>query len=225
LVLGADKGVKISKYGSQEELDRVRTIRLERTSSPTPLQAMRVEKPVQKKPLKPMQFGKELTVTDPFLPTKIQSEARRMSEIYGVVYVFENSVRNIIKIVLEDKYGANWWELQVSTPVQSSVKDKIAKEDIKPWHGRRGQHEIFYTVIGDLTKIINKNWEDFKPILHNLENIRSLIDKIETSRNIIAHNNPLDRHDIDRLRINFKDWMRIITDSKEQIEEIRSTTT
>lgn len=226
LVLAADRNVKISKYASnQEELDRVRVIRNERGSRPLQPPKEKGSKAIKTRPPRQMHFEKVPKVTDPFIPNKIQDEALAMSKIYPLVYIFENSVRNIIVTVLENKYGTNWWELKVTDNVRKNVKKVMNKQEDNPWHGKRGQHEIYYTTIGDLKSIIDNNWKDFKPILRNLEHIKVLIDKIEMSRNVFAHNNPLEKDDIDRLRINFKDWMKLISNAKAKvhIDQIKSS--
>jgi hypothetical protein len=35
----------------------------------------------------------------------------------------------------------------------------------------------------------------------------SIVEKIEASRNVVAHMNPVRKRDIDRIRLNFEDWL------------------
>ena len=156
-------------------------------------------------------IGAEIRIIDPLLPRALVDEAAEMSKIFPVIYLFENSVRNLVKIVLENKYGDGWWDSKVSTKTKDKVDDRLKQEDANRWHGKRGVHKIFYTDIEDLKSIIISNWEDFKAIFRNQAWVQSKIEEIELSRNIIAHNNPLSDRDIKRLRINFEDWIRQIS--------------
>jgi len=144
------------------------------------------------------------------------SEAKEMSKIYPYLYVFENSVRTVIQKVLE-KHGKNWWDTKVIDKIKLMVKGRKNKEEKNPWHGKRGAHQIYYTDINDLKGIIRHNWEDFKKIFPSQSWIDQRIEEIEISRNIVAHNNPLSKDDIDRIKIYFKDWSKQISAKRKEI--------
>ena len=132
-------------------------------------------------------LGKGLKITDPLLPKKLVDEATKMAGVYPVVYVFENSVRNLVSSVMTTKYGEKWWDVKVGAKVKGIVRERIEKEDKNRWHGRRGAHPIFYTDIGDLKSVITGNWPDFQDIFPNQQWVAGKIDEIEMSRNVIAH--------------------------------------
>ena len=152
-------------------------------------------------------LGKGLKITDPLLPKKLIDEAARMAGVYPVVYVFENSVRNLVSSVMATKYSEKWWDVKVGAKVKETVRDRMEKEDKNRWHGKRGVHPIFYTDIGDLKSIITANWPDFQDIFPNQQWVAGKIDEIEMSRNVIAHNNPLEERDVTRLQLNLQDWV------------------
>ena len=211
-LVAADFGIDISKLLSPEELTELRRL---------PTQALQVvTRVVTKKsvaPSKIMQFASGLQVQDPFLSDKIRKEAGEMSGVYPIIYIFENSVRNFISSVLAKRYGAKWWDTQVGPKIQEKVRDRIKKEAANRWHGRRGTAPIFYTDINDLLSIIRDNWPDFVDLFSKQSWIESRINDIEMSRNIIAHNNPLDRHDIRRIEVYFEDWAKLLKAVKDKI--------
>lgn len=205
-LLAAERGIDISKILPEKELAKLRDLGKIRPS------IIREKKAPKKKASKQIiiNIAKEFRVVDPFLPVKLIKQATEMSRVYPIVYLFENSVRNLIQVVLEGKYGPNWWDDKIPRNVKRDVEKRLIKEKENRWHGKRGAHKIFYTNIGDLNSIIATNWSDFKDIFPSQTWIKSRIDEIELSRNIIAHNNPLSDRDIKRLKLYFEDWIKQI---------------
>ena len=213
-LLAAENGVDISEILNDDELLKVREVA--KTAS-TNIPRIKVQRGESKHIL--VELGKEVGVTDPLLPKKIVDDAKKMAEIYPVVYIFENSVRNLISKVLEVS-GVGWWDRKVGGKIKAKVKERMDKEEKNRWHGRRGAHSIFYADIDDLSSIIVANWAEFQDIFPDQQWVTGKIAEIEISRNVIAHNNPLEDHDIDRLKVNFGDWNRQISQwTKKQLEE------
>lgn len=148
----------------------------------------------------------------PNLPANITTDAKNMTEVYYYLYLFENSIRYFIIDTLS-KYGPDWWGKKVSEAVQRNAQRNIDQEEKQKWHGKRGQHPIFYTFISDLSSIISVNWEDFKDKLPSQEWLNQRIKEIELSRNTIAHNNPLKKDDFERVKMYFRDWIKLISSS------------
>jgi len=199
-LLAAEVGIDISKYLSEEELKEIRSL-----TSPKIVKGILAKKETRKI-ASPYIKGK-LPVIDPFLPNNLIRDAQEMAKIYPILYLFENSVRNFIRIILSSKYGQDWWKNKIPNKIKKKVKKRMEAEKKNRWHGRRGAHEIFYTDIDDLFSIISINWEDFKKYLPSLEWIKVRINEIEMSRNIVAHHNPLTINDIRRIKVYFNDWI------------------
>jgi hypothetical protein len=183
-ILAADHyDIDISKHLSDEELDKVREARRitieKRELVPTK------ETPQRKIP----KVRKKLVSTDRYLPMSVKRDAEKMSEVYKILYLFENSVRHVILSVMGLKYGLNWWEIKVSKEIKNKVEKRMAAEKKNRWHSRRGAHRIFYTDIEDLCAIVTTNWQDFENMFPDLTWVKSRIDSIGLSRNIVAHNN------------------------------------
>lgn len=152
----------------------------------------------------------------PFLERKIIEDCRKMSDIYQLFYLLENFIRFFILSTLKSKYPSeDWWHKMVPLPVQRDVQDRKKKEEKNRWHAKRGAHNIHYTNFGDLRKIILKNWNIFGNCFPDQHWIVSKLSELELSRNIIAHNNPLPKDDIGRIKLYFRDCTRQIKkDSK-----------
>jgi hypothetical protein len=156
---------------------------------------------------------------DALLSTTLAEDAKNMALVYPKYYVLENSIRVVIKRTLEKKYGVNWWKLRVANPVQVTVTERMQKEAKQPWHGKRGQHEIFYSDFGDLKKIITKNWNDFEAIFPSQAWISQKLDELEHPRNVMAHHNPLRSEDLKRIDLYFSDWIALLKLKKNLIPQ------
>jgi hypothetical protein len=158
---------------------------------------------------KPMTIRKRIVETYG-LPPDLTKEAQRMANVYPVVYVFENTIRYIVKSTLENKYGTDWWfhENVVSNGIRREARKRKEQEHHNRWHSERGSHDIFYTDFGDLSSIISANWSSFKSLFRDLRWIQVRMEEIELSRNIIAHNNPLPSREVDRIKMYYMDLLR-----------------
>ncbi len=205
IVLAGELGIDVSRIVASEELQKVRTVITEAPAA----RATRSKKAGGDKPSSGIviDVSRGLRFEEPILPNRLSKEAERMAGVYPVIYVFENSVRNLSMHVLEKEYGSDGWVEHVSSPIRKKVKQRKDQEERKRWHGARNAHEIFYTDMGDLEKIITANWEVFKPILEDQAWVRTHLSSIEPSRNVIAHNNPLGQKDIRRIKVYFDDWV------------------
>lgn len=211
-LLASEYGIDVSKYLKEQELTELRSFK---SQSPTIIKTVISKHKIPS--IKIIDLGNELQIHDSLLPTKIIQEAVEMARVYPKLYTFENSLRNVISIILFKKHGEKWWETKVNPKIQDKVEERIKKETDNPWHGKRSSAPIFYTDIGHLLTIIRSNWNDFKDFFPNQSWIETRINEIEISRNIVAHNNPLTKRDIQRLSIYFDDWERQIDSIKEKV--------
>ncbi len=163
--------------------------------------------------VKEIRVGGSFSITDPILPTRTVVEAKEMAEkVYPVLYIFENSVREVITRILTAAFGKDWWDRCASENVKRTVADRMRQENDTPWHEARGTHPIFYTDVRDLVSIVRNGdaWQKLKPVLGNIEWFSQLINCIGASRNPVAHMNPISEHDRQRVTINFRDWERVL---------------
>lgn len=151
-------------------------------------------------------------INEPLLPSSVITDARKMAEYYPLFYVFENSIRNFINLVLVGKYGKDWWNVKITgnnhlRSIDTEVQRRKNAENEHRFHGKRGAHEIYYTDLEHLKKIIEHYFPDFKPVLNQEKSFyEHMLRTINLSRRIIAHNNPLNDRDFNRIRTAFADW-------------------
>jgi hypothetical protein len=168
-------------------------------------------------------FPSQVKTTAPLLSDEKVREAREMAAIYPILYVIENSMRELIKRVLSAKYGSDWWNLAFSGGRAKSMRDtadaRRNKEDQMNWHQRRGAHPIDYVDLGDLGTIIAAKQDDFFPAV--LGDCRLWFEhfmrELEPSRNVLCHMNPLDRHNAADLKVKADKWRTLITGSLSRI--------
>jgi hypothetical protein len=170
---------------------------------------------------KAKQRVKELRIGDVKIPKNALSQehmddAVRMATIYPVLYTFENSMRSFIDGHLTTIYGGEWHDDPkiVSTQINARVKRNRAAEARHRYHSRRNAKFIYYTDLGDLPLIVHSEngWKAFKALFPSDKWLHGRIEVIEASRNVVAHMNPLKKRDLDRIQLNFEDWLAQIKD-------------
>lgn len=140
----------------------------------------------------------------------VRRSSMRALEAYLAFFCLENSIRELIDQRLGENHGPNWSSDSsiVSTSIQNRVDQRRQKEGKDRWHTIRGEADIYYTDFGDLRLIIQRNWADFEDLLPDQNWMIARLDELEKSRNVIAHSNVLDERELQRLRMNVKDWLR-----------------
>jgi hypothetical protein len=216
-LVAAQAGINLSRILPQEELNQIRQLHLQTSHQETTARA-RSKKPITKSIT--VTVGKTLKLNDPILPEKILAEAKEMAEeVYPLLYLFENSVRELILRVMKDKNGDDWWEKRVSRPVRETVEGRMTDEVKNAWHGKRGAHPIFYTDLTQLARIVQNNWSDFEPIIPSIQWLSQRLEEISQSRNPAMHMNPLSKRDVARVKVYFNDWESQVSAKRKQIPE------
>jgi hypothetical protein len=217
-VLAHQEGIDLTKYLDQGTVDRVRSLLPAAVPAPAPAPARASTTRAKSSPAsKPVRIAPNLELVDAMIPAAVAEAAAKMATIYPKLYVFENSIRNVIVRVLQAKHGRDWWTKSAPAGVQKTVADRKRQEAKKPWHGKRGTHSIYYSNFGDLRDIITKNWADFEPIFLKQTWITQRLDELEPPRNIIAHNNPLSKQEENRVDLYFNDWIALLNDRRDVI--------
>jgi len=211
-VLAHQEGLDLTRYLDQATVDRVRHM-LPTSALPPTTGQPRNSRPTAAA-TRPVRIAPSLELVNAMLPPSVAEDANRMATVYPKLYIFENSIRNVIVRVLRAKHGNNWWASRAPTNVQKTVADRKAHEQKMPWHGKRGTQEIYYANFGDLRDIITKNWVDFEPIFLKQPWITQRLEELEPPRNIVAHSNPLSKQEENRVDLYFNDWIALLNDRK-----------
>jgi hypothetical protein len=214
-VLAHQEGLDLTRFLDQAAVDWVRNL-VPVTATPTTRGQSRPRRPTAAS-TRPVRIAPSLELVDAMLPASVVADATRMANVYPKLYIFENSIRNVIVRVLRAKYGNNWWASRAPAGVQKTVADRKAHEAKTPWHGKRGTHEIYYANFGDLRDIVTKNWVDFEPIFLKQPWITQRLEELEPPRNIVAHSNPLSKQEENRVDLYFNDWIALLNDRKASV--------
>jgi len=149
----------------------------------------------------------ELVDTELF-ENEILKRARKMADFYVLYFSLENSVRKLIKDVLSENYGENWWSAKVPEGVRRNVID-IQKKEKDSAMSIRSDDPLDYTNFGELVDIFSSNWSDFSDILRSQKSVQETLSPLNRIRNVIAHSCELNDDEILRFKLLIKDWLRI----------------
>lgn len=235
-VVGHQNGVRISKYLSGADLAEVQQALRDLTPFPAPAATAGSARPAsnRRRPgrsaavpaSRSLTFrGANVTTSDPFLPRAKVEEARAMANVYPLLYVLENSIREVIGRVMAARYGAGWWDTQMGTGRVRGVRDKVASrmtaEAANTWHQRRGAHPIDYTDFDDLLTIAESKPDVFFPVvIGHVDWFRQFFRELIPSRNVVAHMNPLSDTNEADVALKLQRWETHLTNRRAEIEAI-----
>jgi hypothetical protein len=148
------------------------------------------------------------TVSLSLLDEGFVAQARRMATVYTAIAAFENTVRDLVRRVLLDDKGADWWEKGVSNSVKTKATRRQEEEAKHRFHTQRGEDPVSFIDFADLLNVMRANEEAFAPFWPSPEWAKSVFDALERSRNVIMHSGMLDPEDIERVGMMIRDWVR-----------------
>ena len=218
VVAGKEK-VETQRHLDKEELGTVREI-LSKTvvpTAPTPSPAASTARYVLK--------VQDREFEAPLLPRSVVADAKRMAQVYPVLYIFENSVRAFVRLILKEQFGEDWWEKGVSKNIKNSVAGREAKDGAEAWYGKRGADELCYTLIADLAKIVRRNITLFQPyfkeVTSGVDFLLIKIQEIEKVRNTVAHHNSLTDDDIKLIELYWRQWRQQLGAMEDQLPAVQ----
>lgn len=142
----------------------------------------------------------------------LRAEASQMSEFYEVFYCLENSIRKLVADIMIEVDGANWWngtrvdEKRIREPAAGRRKKEI-DSGITP----RSDRLIDYTTFGELSQLITDNWELFDPVFQSKTAVSNVSNQLNLLRGPIAHCNPTDELEQERLNLAVRTWFKIMS--------------
>jgi len=224
-LIAHESGIKIDKYLSKDEVDKIRQLHTSGgvVNNPTAtLTKQRVQK--GKNNIQEIRFPGEFKTTNPLLPNQKLNEAKSMAKLYPLLYVLENSIRELIKRVMRSNYGEDWWNTELNKGklkgVKQTANNRMKIEKKNSWHQRRGDHPIDYVDITDLETIIRAKHSDFIPsIIPDREWFVQFMKELYPSRNVVCHMNPLDGDNVKDIQLRFKKWDKMIKNARDMIPD------
>lgn len=221
-VIAQQEGIILSKYLDKAAIDRVRGLLQHISSpiqaSPSITRVSRKTKGESAKEERVIVIGKEFKGTDPILPRKKISEASEMAVIYPLIYILENSIREVIDRVMISQHGDNWWDSEAPKGLRDIVAGRMADEKKNSWHQRRGDRPIDYLDLNQLPALMRKiEKEVVSDIIPSLEWFTQFIEEVYKSRCVICHMNPLHKDNIQALKVRLTQWQKQISAKKNLI--------
>jgi hypothetical protein len=224
-LVAQENNIILDKYLDQEELDRVRSLHQQlslttSTSVASPRQGKTTSKPItpNARNARSIVIGKEFRTTDPILAEKKLLEAKEMAAIYPLLYVLENSIREVIDKIMTKKHGPDWFDSQAPKGLKEKVADKMSDENRNSWHQRRGDRPIDYLDFNQLPALMRKIDTSAVPdIIPSLEWFNQFVEEIYKSRCVLCHMNPLDQDNIGAIKLRLSQWQKLINSKKNLI--------
>jgi hypothetical protein len=215
-LIAHESGIPLDRYLDSAEMDRVRTLMPTGAAQPGKLHKEMASRAKRSAPAnRTIVIGKEFKGSDPILPTDVLSDAREMAAVYPLLYVLENSIREAINRIMQKHHGDLWWDSYSPQGLKDTVNKRMAEENINSWHQRRGAHPINYLDLNQLPAIVRKNERDFVPdMFRDADWFKHYIDDLYLSRCVLAHMNPLDKDNIEDVRLSFNKWQKLINSKR-----------
>lgn len=135
-----------------------------------------------------------------------RNEALKMARIYALINCFENSVRDLIKERLKEKFNTDWWEKGIPKSTREFAQKRQADAQNNSWLEGDNSELIEFTQFGHLADIITQNWDDFSDLIPSQHWIKQRFDELEKARNYIAHNRLLLPSEFRRIEQYVNDW-------------------
>lgn len=142
----------------------------------------------------------------------LRQAAARMSEFYEVFYCLENSIRKLVKGIMVDAEGADWWKSERvdENKIRKEAERRHTKE-VNSGITPRSEEMIDYTTFGELSQLITDNWDIFDPVFSSKTAVSNIANQLNLLRGAIAHCNPTDELEQDRLNLAVRSWFKLMS--------------
>jgi len=224
-IIAQREGIVLDKYLDRDSVNHVRGIiqqitHITQDTTTIAKLARKGKREAEKKQLFVV-FPKEFTVADPILAKRKLLEARDMAAIYPLLYVLENSIREVIDRLMTSRYGKNWWDLKAGK-LRDKVNERMSDEEKNSWHQKRGARPIDYLDLAQLPTLVRQVQNDIVPdIISSIEWFTQFVDEVYKSRCVVCHMNPLDKTNIQAVKVKFTQWQRQIARKKGLITKVQ----
>jgi hypothetical protein len=146
----------------------------------------------------------------PQIEAGIRAEAAAMAPHYEVFYSLETSIRTLIEQTLVAVEGPDWWD---SDRIPSQIRqeaENARQREIDSGMTPRSEDMLDFTNFGELSQIIEKNWDLFGSTLSSVRAVKRVLASLNTLRGPIAHCSPLAEDEVVRLQLSVRDWFRLM---------------
>lgn len=146
----------------------------------------------------------------PQIEAEIRAEAAAMAPHYEVFYSLETTIRTLIAQTLQAEEGEHWWDSDRIPPQIKAAAEALRQREIDSGMTPRSDDLLDFTTFGELSQIIEANWDLFGSILSSVKAVKRVMANLNTLRGPIAHCSPLAEDEVVRLRLSVRDWFRLM---------------
>jgi len=156
----------------------------------------------------------DVGVEDVYYPqfdADVRAESAAMSKHYEVFYCLEKSIRALVSETIKTAEGSEtWWvSKRVPATIQGEVSSRMRKE-IDTGMTPRSAEQLDYTTFGELSVIINANWDIFGSLFTSQKAVEKVMSSLNSLRGPIAHCSALAEDEVVRLQLTVRDWFRLM---------------
>ncbi len=147
----------------------------------------------------------------PQFDAAVRRESSEMAKHYELFYCLEKSIRSLVSDTIETaEKSEQWWTCaRVPANIQADVASRIQKE-LDAGMTRRSTDELDYTTFGELSVIINSNWDIFGGLFTSRKAVEKVMANLNSLRGPIAHCTALAEDESLRLQLTTRDWFRLM---------------
>ena len=146
------------------------------------------------------------------LSNRYQAELKKLEVAHGLLYQFENALRQFVADTLSS-VDKDWVDSLVEKNTAEKWKSVRQAEKEYAWLRPVEQDLIYYSDLRDLVQTINKNWDQIfsKKLGRRFrEALVSRIAELEPIRNIVAHNRQVSDEALKRLEMLWDDFSSVL---------------
>lgn len=144
----------------------------------------------------------------PQIEATIRAEASQMAPHYEVFYSLEKTIRGLVRDVLEESEGPDWWS-KVPEGIRCRCEERMDRE-IDAGTTVRSSDPLDFSTFGELGAIIKQNWDLFGGQFSSVRAVERVMANLNTLRGPIAHCSLLAEDEVLRLRLSVRDWFRLM---------------
>ncbi len=203
-IIAQKENIILDRYLDNGTVDRVRNLmgHISPLSNHALPRTNGKRKPVTESEQRIIIIAKEFKLTDPMLSKKKVLEAKEMASIYPLLYILENSIREVIDKIMISQHGDDWWEAIAPRGLRDTVSSRMVEEKRNSWHQRRGDRPIDYLDLDQLSALMRKIEKEVVPnVIPSLAWFNQLVEEVYKSRCVVCHMNPLDRDNIQAVKL------------------------
>jgi len=213
------EGIKIEKYLNENDVEKVGQLhdKIYGSNNKVSVAAGVSSKKTSKSII--LKFNKKLIDKEPLLSSTQASDAKKMAEVFPLIYVLENSIRIFLAKAFEHYYGKEWWDEKAGNTPKRRVQERKDNEAKKPWHQKRARSNIGYLDLIELKTLANKIDSHLVAdrILPKVQWLSNIIEEIYESRCVLCHMNPLKAESIQMIEVNYTKWINQISKTRSII--------